>query len=176
MVKKFMTKFSFIVLAFVLFICFGQASAQKRNDTPRLSDYPVTNIFSGKNAPVKLVSSTDRRYRTVLREAAKEEPDFAGHHRIALAGCGTNCMIAAAINLRTGRVYWFPETIFHGLSDEVDALIGDGVAKYSVDSKLLVFSSLKDRDSGEYVYLQYYLFEGNRFTLLRSVKKRRSNI
>ena len=85
-------------------------------------------------------------------------------------------MIAAVINLRTGRVYWFPETIYHGLSDEVDTIIGDGVAKFSINSKLLVFSSLKDLDSDKYVYLQYYVFEGNRFTLVKSVKKRRSDI
>lgn len=116
----------------------------------------------------------DKRYRTVLREAAKEEADFAGHHKIALAGCGTNCMLAAVINLRTGRVYWFPETINQALSDEVDAIIGEDAVKYSIDSKLLAFPTLKDQDSDNFVYLQYYVFEGNRFTIVKSMKKRRS--
>jgi hypothetical protein len=171
-----MTKFSFIVFVLVLFICFGQVAAQNRSATPRFSDYPVTNIFTGNNAPVKLVSSADRTYRTRLREAAREDADFAGHHKIALIGCGTNCMLAAVINLRTGRVYWFPETINQALSDEVDAIIGEDPVKYSVDSKLLAFPTLKDHDSDKYVYLQYYVFEGSRFTLIKSVKKRRSGI
>lgn len=168
-----MPKFSFVSIALVLFVFFGQASAQRRS-TPQFSDYPVTTTFSGRNASVKLVSSMDKRYRTVLREAAKEEADFAGHHKIALAGCGTNCMLAAVINLRTGRVYWFPETINQALSDEVDAIIGEDAVKYSIDSKLLAFPTLKDQDSDNFVYLQYYVFEGNRFTIVKSMKKRRS--
>ena len=169
-----MKKISFIIFVVILFSCFGQAVGQNRNNTPRFSDYRVTNIFSGKNARVKLVSSMDKRYRTVLREAGKEEADFAGHHKIALAGCGTNCMLAAVINLRTGRAYWFPETINQALSDEVDAIIGEDVAKYSVDSKLLAFPTLKEQDSDKYVYLQYYVFNGSSFRLIKSVKMRRS--
>lgn len=171
-----MSKFVFVGIALGLFACFYPVAAQNRGAAPEFTDYPVTSVFSGRNAPVKLVSANDKTYRTRLREAAREEADFAGQYKVALIGCGTNCMLAAVINLRTGRVYWFPDTINQALSDEVDEIIGEEPVMYGIDSKLLVFPTLKDHDSDRFVHLQYYVFEGTRFRLVRSIKKRRSDI
>jgi hypothetical protein len=48
-----------------------------------------------------------RRYRTVLRLAAAEGPNFNGHYRVARWGCGTNCLDWAIIDLMSGDT-WFP--------------------------------------------------------------------
>lgn len=144
-----------------------------RQDIPKFSDYPVTNIFSGKNAPVILSSNEDRMYRTTLREAAKEKPDFAGHYKFAIAGCGTECAIAAVINLRTGKVYWFPETISCGFSPKVDDLVGESQIKYRLDSKLLMTCGLR-ADYRDFAYVDYYVFQDNRFRLVYSIQMPRA--
>lgn len=56
-------------------------------------------------------SGRARRYRTVLRQAAAEGPNFNGHYRVATWGCGTNCIEWAVIDLATGRVWMAPEPV-----------------------------------------------------------------
>ena len=46
----------------------------------------------------------DMLYRARLRAAATERPNFAGHYVLTTWGCGTECVMGAAINTRTGRV------------------------------------------------------------------------
>lgn len=76
------------------------AFAQFRSE-PRLHRPP---------APPRLSTSRARRYRTVLREAAKEGPNFNGHYRVWW-GCGTNCIEWAVIDLAGGDVWMAPDPL-----------------------------------------------------------------
>ena len=71
---------------------------------PRFEAYPVLEVWKGPPTSLKLVSAEERMFRTSLREAAKKPPDFAGHYRFAIWGCGTRCVGGALIDLRTGVV------------------------------------------------------------------------
>ncbi|MBV9477517.1 MAG: hypothetical protein JO315_15710 [Acidobacteria bacterium] len=54
-------------------------------------------------------SGRAHRYRTVLREEAREGANFNGHYRVASWGCGTNCIEWAILDLKTGRVWLAPK-------------------------------------------------------------------
>ena len=49
-----------------------------------------------------------RTFRTLLRAAAQEPPDFAGHYKIVRIGCGTSCVTIAVIDRATRNVF-FPK-------------------------------------------------------------------
>ena len=66
-----------LLLALSLSVVFQSSATQSR--VPQFKDYPVSKIYDGKNAPLVL-SRKDMTYRTKLREAAKEKPNFAGHY------------------------------------------------------------------------------------------------
>ena len=55
--------------------------------TPRFEDYPATEAYNGKNAPLVL-TPRDREFRTRLRAAASEKPNFANHYIVTSWGCG----------------------------------------------------------------------------------------
>ena len=61
-----------------------------------------------------------RMFRTRLREEAAEGANFNGHYRVAMWGCGSNCIEWAVIDLVTGRVWMAPEPVMscaHSSSD-----------------------------------------------------------
>ena len=105
------------------------AFAQFRPE-PRLHRHP---------APPRLSTPRARRYRTILREAAKEGPNFNGHYRVVSWGCGTNCIEWAVIDLAGGDVWmatnplascWFPD-------GAPDAKVPDWFA-FRINSSLLI--------------------------------------
>ena len=125
---------------------------------PRFEDFPAAVPRSGPSAPVRIATAGDRMFRTRLREAASQPPDFAGHYKLGLWGCGTSCVMGAAIDARTGGVTWLP---FTACCARVDA---EPLA-YRRDSRLLVVrGSRNEAGSGTY----YYRFDGTGFTLLRA--------
>jgi len=90
-------------------------------------------------APPRVSNPRARRYRTVLREAAKEGPNFNGHYRVVSWGCGTNCIEWAVIDLASGDVWmapdplascWFPDSAS-------DAKVPDWFA-FRISSSLLI--------------------------------------
>lgn len=90
-------------------IMLAVAAACVAQRKPRFSDYTVKTVFKGKPARVDLSSSPGARYyRTRLREAADAGPNFAGYYAIGLWGCGSPCIRAGMVDLRTGRVTWPP--------------------------------------------------------------------
>jgi len=71
---------------------------------PKFSDYAVRPATIARPAPVALAGREARRYRTMLREAAKAGPNFAGHYTIAGWGCGTSCLDWGIVDALTGKV------------------------------------------------------------------------
>jgi hypothetical protein len=56
---------------------------------PKFEDFRVNEIFKGTPANPLLETRFARLYRTNIRNAAKEGPNFAGHCTIAEWGCGS---------------------------------------------------------------------------------------
>jgi hypothetical protein len=108
---------------FLLAVCaFGQ-----RAKVPTFEQYRVTELFSGTPVPPRLVTTEERRFRTVIRQGItkgwgvadgvtgddlnRPGPNFAGHYSIVRWGCGTDCHMIAIVDLQTGQIFAPP---FHG--------------------------------------------------------------
>jgi hypothetical protein len=144
------------------------ASTHRSARTPRFEDYPVREIYKGPVARVRLDSPKARMFRTMLREGARTGPNFAGHYTFVLWGCGTGCAQKAIVDARTGRVYFIPLE-FSDIND-----VEDETARkrfFRLNSKLLVVT--KSHYDMEHTYTAfYYIFENNRFRLLRKTEER----
>lgn len=144
----------------VLPLCF-HFSAFSQSGTPQFKDYPVTEIFSGKAAPLVLTKD-DTMFQTRLREAARQKPNFAGHYILATWGCGAGCRDGAVIDAKTGKVYWIPHTTCcwkNGVEQPIE---------FRLESKLVVFSGARNEKEGDNG-AHFYKFENGQWTHIRSV-------
>jgi hypothetical protein len=82
--------------------CLGTGAVFKTG--PKFSDYAVGREKAVRPAPVVLASREARQFRSMLREAAKAGPNFAGHYTIAGWGCGTSCLDWGIVDALTGKV------------------------------------------------------------------------
>jgi hypothetical protein len=77
---------------------------------------------------------------TTGRELAAAGPNFAGHYVIVKWGCGSPCLMAAIVDLKTGRV--FPPPFHHGPGHSYFQVPGAFPAvptlAYRLDSQLLI--------------------------------------
>lgn len=107
--------------------------------------------------PLKFADARARQYRTVIRDAAKGAVDFAGHFILATWGCGSGCIMAAAIDTKTGRVTSLPFSVSDWPLDVTEPL------SYRADSCLLVVKG--SRNEGDEHGTYYYVFDGKAFRL-----------
>ena len=134
---------------------------------PHFKDYPAGEIYKGATAPLVLTKD-DLTFKTRLREAAKnEKPNFAGHYILTIWGCGAECLMGAAIDAKTGRVYWWNFSLCcwdSGTDDNFNPI------EFRPDSRLIVFSGLRDEKDGDNG-AHFYRFDDGRFVHIRSVLK-----
>jgi hypothetical protein len=149
--------------AIASFICISVAHAQA---PPRFTDYPVKEHFNSQTAPLVL-SREARVYRTRLKEAAREKPNFAGHFIVTTWGCGTECIMGAIIDANTGRVFMLPTTLCcWGAS--VDEKFNP--VEFRSNSKLIILSGARNEKEGDEATC-FYKFENNRLVLIRSIPR-----
>ena len=142
-------------------LAFGLAPAASAQPTDALlAKYPAAAPFKGKPAAVNLASHRDARtFRTRLREAPAQGPNFAGHMIVATWGCGTSCQTVALIDARNGRVYFGPT-----------ASLG---VKHRLDSRLLVVNPPEEIKEAfgdkppEWATPEYYVWEKERLTKIK---------
>lgn len=147
----------------------GTSTAQtKRARKPQFGDYPVKEIYKGRPARVHLDSPKARMFRTRLGEGSRSGPNFAGRYTVVIWGCGTGCAQMGVVDAVTGRVY-FPPVEEMDIPDMDDERSRGNF--FRLDSKLLVITkSHYDMERSYTAY--YYLFEKNRFRLLRKAEER----
>lgn len=97
-----------IALACAILVQAQGTKSNKRITRPRFEDYPVSETWQGPAAPLEFKSRSERLFRTQIREAAKKPPDFAGHYRFAIWGCGTWCVGGAIIDFQSGEIFLPP--------------------------------------------------------------------
>ena len=147
-----------LAIALSLLSCAAAAST-----LPRFEDFPSVGGRLGQSAKVHLQDARSRQYATVLREAARQKPNFAGHYVLASWGCGASCTMSAAIDANTGAVAWLPFTVCCWDADITEPL------DFHADSRLLVVHGSRDEHgSGRY----FYAFDGQRFRLLMAQETR----
>jgi hypothetical protein len=148
-----------IILAFTTIAIGAFAGGDK---APRYQDFAVTNVFKGKPAVVDLSSHPDARsYRTQLRRQAAEGPNFAGHYKIAIWGCGTSCQEFAIVDSQTGRVYFPPELPY------VSFVYWDGDdagLQFRLDSRLIVLHGSPKEEPKVGTF--YYVWQTNTLRLI----------
>jgi hypothetical protein len=83
------------------------ADAAAENAMPSFEQYRVPPSASFRGAPAlpRFKTSGQRMFRTVIREATKKGPNFAGQYRIAEWGCGTGCEAIAIVDVKSGAIY-----------------------------------------------------------------------
>jgi hypothetical protein len=117
----------------------GQARA------PRFQDYPVQEpAYRGPHAAPRIQRASPAwAYRTRIREAAQQPPNFAGHYVLAAWGCGAECLSYALIDVKTGAVSlgeatvccWFAgEATCCGVTGEVEPV------DFRLSSRLVVLT------------------------------------
>ena len=153
-----------------IFLLSLNTSVPAQSSQPRFNAYPVRSVFKGKNAAIRL-SKEDMNFRTRLRHAARQKPDFAGEYVLAAWGCGAECLVGAAVNVRTGRVYWLPFTICcWAFGDDVKPI------DHRLNSRLTVFSgSRNESEKDTRDDMHYYEFQNGRFIFLKTLKRRETN-
>jgi len=131
----------------------------------RFADFPVSAAehFKGRPAAVKLTSAEARRYRTMIREGAREGPNFAGHYTIVQWGCGAGCVQFAVVDAKTGAVY--VPSFYVGPREQIQAETEEPAEplQFRIDSKLLIVSGApNEKNEGLY----YYKWDKERFRLM----------
>ena len=154
--------------------------ADKVANAPRFESFTVP-VETGVHPALPVLSSPDARlFRTMLRLAAAQGPNFAGHYTIAVWGCGTSCSDFAIINAKTGRVTF--EEKLRAIStvfvDNAPAYIDNGPAangavddnalEFRITSRLLILSGAPNGDEAR-DGVAYYEWLGTGLKLLRFV-------
>lgn len=158
-----------LVVGFGCMVTDAQTSA---GSPPRFDDYPVIETWQGPSAPIKLLTPSERMFRTQLTTASKQPPDFAGHYRFTAWGCGSFCVAGALINLKTGVVFSPPlgakgggwnRWIFCG------GIIDGPYVDYRPDSSLMIVHC---QEQIEDTTVHYLVWENTGFRqILRAVLK-----
>ena len=79
-------------------------SSQAEKPRPKFSDYPVKDIYRGEPAR-PIITKQFRSFRTMIRNGADSDVEFAGHYTIPRWGCGTDCNGFVIVDSISGRVY-----------------------------------------------------------------------
>ena len=154
------------MISLVIVMLAVSISTKGQTGIPQFKDFPVRGEYTGKNARV-IITGEDRMYRTRLREAALEKPNFAGHYILTAWGCGAGCLMGAVIDANTGKVHWFPHTICCWGEIKRDDNFTPIV--FRRDSRLVVFTGLRneqDADQGAH----FYEFDKTGFKFIRTIK------
>jgi hypothetical protein len=174
------TKFAVLILVADC-TAFPQSS---RRAEPRLEDYPVTEIYKGAPATPILVTSEQRQYRTRIRNGVMSGegvwsgswkdpiktngPNFAGHYFVIRWGCGSNCLMMAVVDAKSGKVYAPP---LSGAGTELYVnmdMLGDREIDFKPQSSLMVLRNacrIARSECGVYSFN----WQNNKFTLLKRV-------
>ncbi|VWB32939.1 hypothetical protein BLA23254_01429 [Burkholderia lata] len=83
------------------------APAQNCPSFERYPAHPRPAPHTPARAP-RLTSKEARLYRTVIRDEFTQPANFAGHYRVAIWGCGTDCRNFAIVDKYTGATYTMP--------------------------------------------------------------------
>src|SRR5580693_2326943 len=145
---------------------------------------PTTETFRGAPAPPVLITSEQRRYRTRIRKGVvngegvwsgswentmkTSGPNFAGHYFVIRWGCGSDCLMMAVVDAKTGKVYDPP---LSGAGTELYVnmdMLGDREIDFKPLSSLMILRNacrIARSECGVY----YFNWQNNRFTLLKRV-------
>ena len=158
---------------FISMFLFVLPAVYAANKIPQFNNYPVEEIYTGKNHPL-VMDSFGKSFRTRLRDAIEhEKPDFAGHFIVVKWGCGSGgCNSGAVIDAKTGKAYVFPVALSSVFPLKPEFEKEDGQEHlYKLNSRLMVFAGnlegAKQGDGDDTV--EFYEFKNDKFVFIRSI-------
>jgi hypothetical protein len=110
---------------------------------------------------------TAHHFRTVLREAAKRGPNFAGRFAVAKWGYGTGCIEWAIIDLESGKVFFDGQRLHLLWIVGWDSTKNGDFLSFRHDSALLIAQGATDGNPHQ-VRRDYLRWNGEQLELLRS--------
>lgn len=86
------------------------ATAAAACPSPSFDRYPARAASAPPKPAVspRLTTRESRLYRTVIRDDFTQPANFAGHYRVTIWGCGTDCRNFAIVDKYTGATYTMP--------------------------------------------------------------------
>jgi hypothetical protein len=162
----------------------------RRRREPRFDEYPVTAAFTGTPASPKIVPSSKQDMEKIRNgvekgwgvfhgNVEKKGANFAGHFILIQWSCGSPCLGMAIVDAKTGDVFSPPDTTNCNVSfNLLQNLTYPGQTpqnpevQFRIDSNLLIIKS-DSPGFPELPYTSYYLWQGNRWTLLRKAPLRK---
>lgn len=135
---------------------------------PQFKDYPVTQSYAGQE-PALVLDEFGKSFKTRLREALADKPNFAGHYVLTIWGCGTSCISGGIVDKITGKAYPLPELLMgvYPLKPEFENQ-DDRELIYKPTSRLLIMAGAFDTDEPSHDDLvKFYEFKGDKFILLK---------
>lgn len=151
------------VLPLVLSMLCAESGIALAQRPPAFEDCPATVL--AKHAPPRrlVFDARSRIYHSVITDAARGPVDFAGHYILAQWGCGSACLIAAAVDTKTGRVTSLPFTVSDWPPDVTAPLT------YRANSCMLIVEGSRNESDEHGTY--YYDFDGEAFRLRAAVPR-----
>ena len=161
-----------IIWLIIVIILLTQVATAQNKPLPRFKDYPA-KVFKGKPAPAKISGSRARLFRTVIREGAKEGPNFAGHYTIVIWGVGLNISQLAIVDAQSGKVYFPPNLIQINVPFNISELDAEYALDFQSNSRLLIVAGGRmgignDEEYGKF----YYEWRNNQLRLIHAIKKK----
>jgi hypothetical protein len=151
--------------------------------SPHFEDYRVAEVFEGTPAAPILATPEQMRYRTRIRDGVLKEtgfagtwrhsikgpgPNFAGHYFVMEWGCGSQCVMMAIADAKTGTVSGPPLSEKGSLWVPLDNL-SEMEIDFRRDTSLLVLRNAC-RNFRKECGIYYFNWKDNRFTLVRFVR------
>lgn len=161
-------------------LCFVGANDLVDASAPQFDHYAIEASPAFATTKLNLRSNPiAKTFRSVIRRQTREGPNFAGHYRVAVWGCGSSCAQFAIVNLKTGRVLT-AEGVRNvsGVHFEVDGFMPSaesefGLFRFRKDSRLLVvLGAINEDDSREGAF--YYVLKGEKLQLIHETKAKRN--
>ena len=122
--------------------------------------YAANEAVLDHASPPQVASGKGRRYRTVLRRAAAEGPNFNQRYRTVVWGCGSNCAEWAIINLSNGSVWFAPEPLGSCWAPlEPDGLTWPDWIESRIDSRLLYVHECSPKRRADRTFNQRRVYE-----------------
>jgi hypothetical protein len=129
------------------------SAQQAAINTPQFEGYRITETFAGTPAQPILATPEERNYRSRIRNGVStgsgvwygnwkspvrgKAPNFAGHYLVIRWGCGSQCVMMATVDAKTGVVYGPPLSDPGSLYVPLDNL-SDMEVDFRPDSSLLI--------------------------------------
>ncbi|RAR58426.1 hypothetical protein C7401_113161 [Paraburkholderia unamae] len=136
------------------------ASLAHAQAVPTFEDCPATVETKHATPRIAFADASARRFQTVIRDAAKGPVNFAGHYILTTWGCGSGCVMAAVIDVKTGRTTSLPFTVSDWPLNVTEPL------DFHANSCLLVVRGSRNESAEHGTY--YYTFDGKAFRLRAS--------